>query len=228
MWRHGDLAFTLDYEFDPASPTDGLTIDVPLADLQRTDPAVFEWNVPGRRAELIEAMIRSRCPSDAAAQFIPIADTVAAVQTALRPGEERLVAGPSPRLGPARETSPIPPDAFDATALPAHLRSRFRVIGGRRRGGGRGRGPLRPQGASRRSGPHDHRQRCTIPWSTHGLTSWSIGDLPESVQVGDGAHRATVFPALVDDGDSVSVLLVPTRRRGRGRRCGPVPAGCCC
>jgi len=207
VWRHGDLAFTLDYEFDPASPTDGLTVDVPIADLQRTDPAVFEWNVPGRRAELIEAMIRS-LPKAIRRRFVPIADTVAAVQSALRPGEESLVQGLRRELGRIGNT-PIPPDAFDAAALPPHLRSRFRVIGDD--------GDVVAEGEDLtvlRTGLADDVRRTIAaerhPLEQRGLTSWTAGDLPSSVDVGEAGHRAAAFPALVDDGNTVSVRLMAT------------------
>ncbi|MBU1227822.1 MAG: ATP-dependent RNA helicase HrpA, partial [Actinobacteria bacterium] len=207
VWRHGDLAFTLDYEFDPASPTDGLTVDLPIADLPRTDPAVFEWNVPGRRAELIEAMIRS-LPKAIRRRFVPIADTVAAVQAGMRPGEETLIQGLRRQLGRLGEIA-IPPDAFDRTALPAHLRTRFRVVGesGEVMSEGEDLAALKDQLAA------DARRTIAAqrhPLERQGLTAWTIGDLPESVEVGEGAHRATAFPALVDDGDSVSVRLMPT------------------
>ncbi|NIS31904.1 MAG: DUF3418 domain-containing protein, partial [Actinobacteria bacterium] len=49
VWSYGDLDLPLEYEFDPDSPADGLVVDVPLAGLDRIDPSVFAWNVPGRR-----------------------------------------------------------------------------------------------------------------------------------------------------------------------------------
>jgi ATP-dependent helicase HrpA len=207
VWHHGDLAFTLDYEFDPSSPTDGVTIDVPLADLERTDPAVFEWNIPGRRAELIEAMIRS-LPKRFRTRFVPIADTVAAVQASLHPGKEGLVPALRRELSRLGGVT-IPPDAFDPEAIPSHLHPRFRVTGAE--------GEVITEGrdlAALKAELADEARRTIAadrhPLEQSGLTSWSVGELPQVIEVGEAGHRARAYPALVDDGDSVSVRLLAT------------------
>ncbi|MCB2223863.1 MAG: ATP-dependent RNA helicase HrpA [Actinobacteria bacterium] len=207
VWRHGDLAFTLDYEFDPASPTDGMTVDVPLADLQRTDPSLFEWNVPGRRAEVIEAMVRS-LPKSLRRRFVPIAETVAAVAAGLRPGEESLVQGLRRELGRLGGVT-VPADAFDPAALPPHLRVRYRVVGDD--------GEAVAEGddlAALKAHLADEARRTIAtgrhPLERDGLTGWDLDDLPAVVEVGEGAHRARAYPALVDEGGTVAVRLLPT------------------
>ena len=44
-----------------------------------------------------------------------------------------------------------------------------------------------------------------------GIRSWDFGDLPETLTSVKGGQRITGFPALVDDGDSVSLVLADTR-----------------
>ena len=46
-----------------------------------------------------------------------------------------------------------------------------------------------------------------------GLKSWDFGDLPETLTSTRKAQRITGFPALVDDGDSVSIALLDTREK---------------
>jgi ATP-dependent helicase HrpA len=43
-----------------------------------------------------------------------------------------------------------------------------------------------------------------------GLTSWEFGTLPRTVEVQRGAHVVTAYPALVDEGETVGVRVVPT------------------
>ena len=43
-----------------------------------------------------------------------------------------------------------------------------------------------------------------------GLTSWEFGTLPRTVEVQRGAHVVTAYPALVDEGTTVGVRVVPT------------------
>jgi len=44
-----------------------------------------------------------------------------------------------------------------------------------------------------------------------GIRKWDFGDLPETLVVTRGAQRLTGYPALVDDGDSVSLAMRDTR-----------------
>ncbi len=134
VWQYGDVELPLEYEFDPASPTDGVTIDVPVASLDRLDPVVFEWNVPGRRQELVEALIRA-LPKPIRRRFVPIADTVRTVVQTLDPGSGTPVEAVRRELSRMGGVI-IAPDAFDLERLPTYLRSA--LPGDRRRRVGAG------------------------------------------------------------------------------------------
>ncbi|NQV07509.1 ATP-dependent RNA helicase HrpA, partial [bacterium] len=207
VWRHGDLAMPLEYEFDPASPTDGTTIDIPLSGLERVDPSVFDWHVPGRRAEVIEAMIRS-LPKALRKQFVPIAETVAVVVERIDPGRGSLAMALRRELERISGAA-IPPDTFDPDGLPRHLRPRFRVVDDD--------GDLLAEGDDL-AALREHlaeAARATVATAGHeiertGLTAWDFGELPPSVEIGEPGHRATVYPALIDERDSVAIRLLAT------------------
>jgi len=44
-----------------------------------------------------------------------------------------------------------------------------------------------------------------------GLRKWDFGDLPETLAIARGAQQLVGYPALVDDGDSVSLAMHDTR-----------------
>ena len=48
------LTFPISYHFEPGAADDGLTIDVPVATLNRVAADDFSWNVPGLREELVD------------------------------------------------------------------------------------------------------------------------------------------------------------------------------
>jgi len=199
-----DLPIT--YEFDPTSDADGATITVEVAMVGRLDPATFDWNVPGFRAELVEALLRS-LPKQWRRLFVPIPETVAEIADGLRPGEGAVVDVVRRELN-RLVTSPLPPDAFDLSKVPAHLRPRFRVVDavGNELAGGRDLAELaeRVRAESRAEAATvelDHH----VDGETTGLRTWSIGDLPRRVERSDARH-VVAFPALHDDGDSVSVV----------------------
>ena len=54
-----ELGLPLRYHFEPGSPDDGVTVQVPVAVLPQLDPAPFTWQVPGVREELVTALLRS-------------------------------------------------------------------------------------------------------------------------------------------------------------------------
>ncbi len=206
-WSYGDLDLPLAYEFDSASPLDGVTIDIPIASLDRIDPAIFEWNVPGLREELVTALLRS-LPKQQRKRFAPVADTAREVAPEIAEAEGRLVESLA-RVLTRRGGETIRPDDFDVERVPAHLTPWFRIVDED--------GNIVAQGdnlAVLRAQLRDA-ARATVAESSHalerhGLTSWDFGDLPKSVTVGDGNRSIDAYPALVDEGDTVSIRLMAT------------------
>jgi ATP-dependent helicase HrpA len=207
-WRHGDVAMTLDYEFEPGSVHDGITVDVPVGSLDRLDPAVFDWNVPGLRDELLTALVRS-LPKEYRRRLVPIPETVARLRARLKP-ETGVHLLPAVRRELAElGAGDIPADALTFDGLPPHLRPRFRIVtdGGDVLAEG---GDL----AALKTTVTDA-ARASLSDAGHelerdGATEWDFGDLPSSVTIGDAGHAVTAYPALVDEGGSVAVRLLAT------------------
>jgi ATP-dependent helicase HrpA len=207
VWAHGDLALPLTYQFDPGSPADGITVDVPIQSLDRVDPAVFEWHVPGFRAELVTALIRS-LPKQLRKRFSPVPNTVRELLDGLDPGEGgllRYLRRELTRIGGV----PVPVDAFDLTRLPFHLQPTFRVVDSESKVLAQGndlavlKAELREEArVTTAAVGHDLEQT--------GLTTWSIGELPRVVEISGAAHSVRTYPALIDEGDSVGVRLLAT------------------
>ena len=110
----------------------------------------------------------------------------------------------------ARLGDRLPADIWDAVALPPHLQVNVRVVdaAGIELGSGRDLAALRAQlGEAAQLSFAE----AGASLERRGLRRWDFGDLPESLtRVRDG-KRVTGYPALVDDGDSVSIALYDTR-----------------
>lgn len=156
-WRQGDQRLKLRYRFDPGADDDGVTVQVPLPLLARLDPVGFDWQVPGLRAELVTALLKS-LPKAIRRNFVPAADWATKVlETPVDLGGGRGTVA----LGEvhAHRDADLP-GAFDDTLryvleragglrfdtrefdwskVPAHLRVRFRVLddSGRELGAGK-------------------------------------------------------------------------------------------
>ena len=80
----------LTYRFDPGGPLDGVTVHVPLTALNQFTGDGFDWQVPGHRAELVAALVRT-LPKDVRRGLIPAAETTTAALDRLGPPRGRLV-----------------------------------------------------------------------------------------------------------------------------------------
>jgi ATP-dependent helicase HrpA len=208
VWEYGDLDLPLEYEFDPTSPADGMTVDIPLQGLVRIDPAVFEWHVPGVREELVTALIRS-LPKNFRKMFAPVPDTARTVLSQISPEEGSGLLIPLRRELIGLGGTPIPIDAFDLDGLPPHLRPIFRIIDESGTAIATGSDLMQLKNLVREE------TRSVVQSASHdleqtGLTSWSIGELPEVIEVAGDGHSMQAYPALVDEGESVGVRLLAT------------------
>ncbi|QNG36280.1 ATP-dependent RNA helicase HrpA [Geodermatophilaceae bacterium NBWT11] len=204
------LTLPLTYAFDPGADDDGITVDVPLAVLdtvaEQTSGASLAWTVPGQREELVTALLRA-LPKQLRRGLVPIPDRVREVLPHIDPTEALL---PALEREIRRAVAvQVPPDAWDTANVPDHLRATFRVLDDQQRplAEGKDLAALRRQVApqSRAS-----LARASADVTRTGLTSWTLGALPATVQVSRGGHLVTAYPALVDEGATVGVRVVPT------------------
>ena len=84
-WQGEGLTFPISYHFEPGAVDDGLTIDVPVATLNRVAADDFSWNVPGVRHELVTSLIRS-LPKNLRVSFVPAPDKAREFLATVPPG----------------------------------------------------------------------------------------------------------------------------------------------
>ena len=206
-WDAGPLTFNLSYHFEPGAAEDGLTIDVPVATLNRVGDEDFSWNVPGLREELVTALIRS-LPKQLRVSFVPAPDKARQFLAQTPPGEEPLLDALE-RWGRSTAGVVVPRDAWDWSKVPEHLRPTYRIVDeeGREQGRGKDLGALKAPLAG------EFRRAIAEVASGAGLaatgqTSWTFGDIAASVTEKRAGHEVTVHPCLVDEGDAVGMMVV--------------------
>ena len=206
-WHHGDLSLPVTYEFDPASPADGVTVDVPLAALDRLDPAMVEWQVPGLRTELLTELIRS-LPKRIRTRVIPLSETVAKLRLRVGPADGRLLDVLRKEVSHMAGMEVLPDD-FDLDRVPRHLVPRIRVVDER--------GEAVAEGSDlerlRTDLAHTLRREVAAishPLERTGLVDWPGGTIPTSVDIAGLGAAVAAYPALVDEGESVGLRLMAT------------------
>jgi len=90
LWQYGDVTMPVAYEFDPASDSDGVTVDIPIEGLSRIDPEIFDGHVPGLREELVIAMMRA-LPKQIRKRLAPIPETARSVLETHDPDVDRFI-----------------------------------------------------------------------------------------------------------------------------------------
>ncbi|WP_406217631.1 ATP-dependent RNA helicase HrpA [Streptomyces canus] len=215
-WRQGPLKFRVTYQFEPGADADGVTVHIPLQVLNQVTDDGFDWQIPGLRQELVTELIRS-LPKPIRRNYVPAPNFAQRFLDTAVPLQEPLT------VTMARELKrmvgvPFDADDFDWARVPEHLRITFRIVDERRRNLAEDKDletlrlKLRPKArqalsqaaaatASREGGESLERK---------GLTDWTIGTLTRVFETRRAGQPVKAYPALVDDGDTVSVRLFDT------------------
>ncbi|RDS60744.1 ATP-dependent RNA helicase HrpA [Streptomyces sp. M7] len=215
-WRQGQLKFRVTYQFEPGADADGVTVHIPLQVLNQVTAEGFDWQIPGLREELVTELIRS-LPKPIRRNYVPAPNFAKRFLEVAVPGQEPLT------VTMARELKrmvgvPFTADDFDWAKVPEHLRVTFRIVDERRRKLAEDKDlealqlRLKPKArkalsqaaaatASRQGGESLERS---------GLTDWTIGILSRVFETRRAGQPVKAYPALVDDGDTVSVRLFDT------------------
>ncbi|MER5701481.1 ATP-dependent RNA helicase HrpA [Micromonospora sp. NPDC002296] len=203
-WRADGVALPLTYTFDPGTSTDGVTVDIPLPLLNQVPVESFDWQVPGLREEMVIALIRS-LPKPVRRNFVPVPDYARAALAAITPGEEPLLDALTRQLRRMTGVT-VPRDAWEPAKLPAHLRVSFRVLDEENKPVAEG----KDLPALQRRLRQEVRQvvaAAAPEVARTGLTQWSIGALPRTIEQVRAGYAVTAYPALVDEGPTVGVKV---------------------
>ncbi|MGJ5754809.1 ATP-dependent helicase HrpA [Streptomyces puniciscabiei] len=215
-WRQGQLKFRVTYQFEPGADADGVTVHIPLQVLNQVTDEGFDWQIPGLREEVVTELIRS-LPKPVRRNYVPAPNYAKAFLEKAVPLQESLT------VTMARELKrmvgvPFEADDFDWSKVPDHLKITFRIVDERRRKLAEDKDlqalklRLKPKArkalsqaaaatASREGGESLERK---------GLTDWTIGALTRVFETRRAGQPVKAYPALVDDGDTVSVRLFDT------------------
>jgi len=199
--------FPLQYRFAPGHPLDGLTLSLPLARLNQLGPAELSWLVPGMVRDKVTLLIRA-LPKALRNRLVPLPETVTQFlsrpRTAKQSLEEALSAYLEERVGDAPTVA-----ALAAIELPPHLRIIVRIVdaAGEELAMDRDVRALRERlsEAARLSFAAEQ-----PAFERKGLRRWDFGELPESIAIRRDGERVVGYPALIDDGDAVSLTLLDT------------------
>src|SRR5699024_6761971 len=167
----------------------------------------FEWQVPGLRAELVTALIKS-LPKATRRHLVPAPETARAALEELDPQAGTSITSQLSRILGRRAGIRIDEGEWDWSKVPSHLRVTFAVEDERRRPLGRGQdlADLREELAGHLQ---QGMSKAGASIERSGLSDWDVGDLPQTFETTVGRHTVLGHPALVDEGGSVALRVLP-------------------
>ncbi|MGW8636732.1 ATP-dependent RNA helicase HrpA [Streptomyces sp. NPDC055793] len=215
-WRQGPLKFRVTYQFEPGADADGVTVHVPLQVLNQVTDEGFDWQIPGLREQVVTELIRS-LPKPIRRNYVPAPNFAQKFLERAVPLQEPLT------LTMARELKrmvgvPFDAEDFDWAKVPDHLKITFRIVDERRRKLAEDKDlealklQLRPKArkALSQAAAATAERSGGESLERSGLTDWTIGTLSRVFETRRAGQPVKAYPALVDDGDTVSVRLFDT------------------
>jgi ATP-dependent helicase HrpA len=205
----GPSRYALEYHFEPGSARDGVTMSVPLALLNQVPAARTEWLVPGLLKEKVKALTKSM-PQRLRHKLGALDEFAGAFCAAVPPSDTPLTEALG-RFIRSQFNLDVPLDAFRPDSAPPHLRMNFRVLDeeGRQLDMGRNLSELKRALGGKTEAVLQHEEVL----EKH--TGWTMGDLPELMEIERGGHTLMGYPALVDAGDGVTLQVFDSPEKAR-------------
>lgn len=215
-WRQGPLKFRVTYQFEPGADADGVTVHIPLQVLNQVTDEGFDWQIPGLREEVVTELIRS-LPKPIRRNYVPAPNVARAFLDRAVPLQEPLTTTMARELKRMVGVT-LTADDFDWSRVPDHLKITFRIVDERRRKLAEDKDlealqlqlkPKARKAISQAAAATAEREGGESLERT-GLTDWTIGSLARVFETRRAGQPVKAYPALVDDGDTVSVRLFDT------------------
>lgn len=206
---HLDLAgkrIELSYSHDPGADADGVSFEIPIAQLFTLPAARFDWLVPGLLPAKIEALIRS-LPMNLRRLCTPAAEYANAIANAANPAGGELLDAICAKFRDMNGVL-LKPEDFAPAKLEAHLKPRLVLVGADGKAMGEAESLLALQqrfgGAAR---TELSKRAETSPeakrWTREVVLDWDFGAMPAFIEVAG----ARAYPALVNANERIGLKL---------------------
>ncbi|MBU1365401.1 MAG: ATP-dependent RNA helicase HrpA [Gammaproteobacteria bacterium] len=210
----GGVDYSLSYHFEPGSPRDGVTLTLPLAQLNQIPVLRMEWLVPGLLKEKLVQLIKT-LPQKIRAKVVPVPEFVEEFLSTVAGNEKKMNQGLiTPLIDHILEARglnargwAVTPDSFRPDALPAHFSMNYKLIDehGRQLDMNRSLVALRAEWG--KQAKDEFAELHETPSEFTKLTDWTFGELPELMEVPVAGQTVLGYPGLTDDGESVSLKV---------------------
>jgi ATP-dependent helicase HrpA len=203
------LPLTLSYQFEPGHPEDGVTVNIPLAQLNQLSNAHFEWLVPGLLEEKLLAIIKS-LPKPLRKLFVPAPNTATMCFEKLEFGVGDLLKEIARILSDVSRQK-ISVSDFNMSALEPHLQMNFKLLDDKKKEllCTRNFGAIKTKYTSKAN--QSFQSGFSSALTKSGLKDWQFDDIPAKKQLRTKGSTLHAFPTLVDETDAVGLTYVDSQ-----------------
>ncbi|MEE2658287.1 MAG: ATP-dependent RNA helicase HrpA [Candidatus Latescibacterota bacterium] len=208
----------LSYAYQPGQVEDGITVRVPYRLVDSLPPEVLEWLVPGLRQEKITCLLRS-LPKALRKRFVPIPQSAEALALEIRTNDGSFLDALEKAIV-RRYDVQVRRANWDQSSVPEHLRMRVEVENTHGNVVAEGRDLTAIGSKLERPAEApvelDAWKREVQRWQRENLIEWSIGDVPERVEVTEvSGIPVFAYSGLSLEDNAVHLRLFPSREQAR-------------
>ncbi len=197
--------YALVYRFEPSHVADGISVQLPVAALNRVPRFRFEWLVPGMLTEKCEALIKS-LPKQYRRPLVPVPQSVAQLMPLLKAADVSLASAVEAAIFKKTGVR-IPHDAWQSDKLDNYYKMNFQLLDEQ--------GKLIEQSrdlAALIKGYGHKVQQALNQTVVHAgqkkqFHRWDFGDIDQQKVIEQSGSVIQSYPALLDEGDTVSLTL---------------------
>lgn len=195
-----NIRLALDYTFDIGAQHDGISVLIPHLLINQVPDYVFDWLVPGFLQDKLVAIIKA-LPKKYRRSFVPAPEYARACAEAMEPYKTPLLEALAKQLTQMTGVV-VPPEIWQQVALPDYLTMNFKIVDehGKVLASGRDLTKLKN---SLKAGQSEGAAPNFVERS--GMKEWEVDELPIQKIIDVRGFKLTVYPALVDESDSVTL-----------------------
>lgn len=209
-----NISYALAYHFVPGKSDDGVNLTVPLALINQVSAPRCEYLVPGLLAEKVTQLIKT-LPQKLRRHMVPVPEFATLFCREVPPSDTPLLQALARYIREQKQLEVLL-DAFRLEQLPAHLLMNFYVVDehGRQLGVSRNFMQLRAELAPKlapstaKSAAAEQKRVRFTDWS---MGENGLGEFKETSEIQRAGQVVTLFNALVDEDDAVSLRTFDTR-----------------
>lgn len=203
------VAYPVKYRFEPGHEEDGVSVLIQVPQLHQVPNYLFEWLVPGLLREKCIALVKA-LPKQYRKQLVPVPDFVDKAIPGLTPENSPLGQALGHQLKRHTEID-IPASEWRESGLDDYYRMSYKLVDER------GNTVAVSKNLSELKERFRGQVQATIEevsgqnQEQGNIKDWSFGQLKPSQKIKKGKLEIEVYPALVEEGEGVSLKLIDNR-----------------